>query len=303
VPVSATVSGLLPNTLYHYRLVVSNENGTVSSADRVLRTQLVDVTVNDKPAFASEISQFAATLNGTVNPGGGVASYRFLYGPTSSYGSSIPVPEGFTPVNYAEDPVNEQIAGLQAGTTYHYALQATNGGGTVTGPDQTFTTLPVPVPVVSTGSVSGVTRSEALLSGTIDPQGWNTSYRFEYGTNTAYGQSWPTIDVGLGAFEGAQPVSVTLPNLQPGTTYHYRLRATNGGGTSFGPDMTFTTATYPVSVIPEAPVLTAPLGFFNPEVANKTIAKKAKGKAKKKTAKKSKRKKKGKKASRRGRKR
>ena len=49
----------------------------------------------------------------------------------------------------------------------------------------------------------------------------------------------------MGALEGPQPVVVNVPNLLPGTTYHYRLVATNGGGTTYGPDMTFTTGEYP----------------------------------------------------------
>ncbi len=278
VSVTANVTGLLPDTLYYYRLVATNENGTSSTATRELRTQLVAVSVNDKPAFASEIGQFTATLNGTINPGGAVASYHFLYSPTSAYGLSIPIPEDFTPVNYADDAVSEQIAGLQPGTTYHFALQATNGGGTATGPDETFTTLPVPTPLVSTGGASAVTRGEALLSGAIDPQGWETGYRFEYGTTTAYGSSWPSVNVSLGAFQGAQPVSVTVLNLQPGTTYHYRLVASNPGGMSYGPDMTFTTEEYPVSVIQPTPLLTASLGFYNPETAKSKTTKKPKGK-------------------------
>jgi hypothetical protein len=285
VPVSASITGLVPDTLYHYRLTATNENGTKSTPDNVLFTLPVKATVNDHAAFASEVSQFAAKLNGTINPGNSITSYHFEYGTTTAYGASIPVPEGFTPVNYADDSVSEQIAGLQAGTTYHFRLVANNAGGVVPGPDETFTTASIVAPAVSTGGASGVSRGESLVSGTIDPHGWSTSYHFEYGTSTAYGSSWPSVDVNLGAFEGSQPVSVTIENLQPGTTYHYRLRATNGGGTSFGPDMAFTTAEYPVSVIQPTPVLGASLGFFFPKT--QTTHPKPKHKAKKKARKRS----------------
>jgi hypothetical protein len=268
VPVSATLAGLIPNTLYHYRLRATNENGTSTTPDNTFLSPPAPARVNDQTPYASEVSQFAATLHGTVNPGNGVSGYRFVYGPTSAYGSSIPVPEGTLPLNDVDDAVSQRLGGLQAGTTYHYALVATNVGGTVVGPDQTFTTLPVPPPSVGTEAASDVTRGEALLSGTIDPHGWETSYRFEYGTTTAYGFSWPTIDVSLGAFTGAQPVSVAVSNLQPGTTYHYRLVATDGGGTSYGTDMSFTTAEYPASVIQPTP-LVALVGFYDPEVAAK----------------------------------
>src|ERR1700723_1659522 len=62
----------------------------------------------------------------------------------------------------------------------------------------------------------------------------------------------------MGAISGPQPIIVELQNLQPGTVYHYRLLATNGGGNTYGSDMTLTTAEYPVSVIAQAPRLAGP---------------------------------------------
>jgi hypothetical protein len=113
--------------------------------------------------------------------------------------------------------------------------------------------MSIPAPTVGTGGASGVGVGGATLAGTVDPRGWDTQYLFEYGTGTGYGQSWPTIPVELGALEGAQPVIVNIPNPQllPGTTYHYRLVATSGGGTTYGPDMTLTTGSYPVEAILE----------------------------------------------------
>jgi hypothetical protein len=278
VEVDAGIEGLQSNAFYHYRLSVTNEYGTSTASDQLFRTTLTRATVTDRAAFAADVSQFAATLRGTINPGNATTSYHFVYGPTSAYGSSIPVPEGFTPSNDEDDAVSEQLAGLQAGTTYHFALIATNGAGTVTGPDETFTTAAVPAPLVSTGGASGVTRGEALLSGTIDPQGWATTYHFDYGTTTAYGSSWPTVDVSLGAFTGDQNVAVALQNLAPGTTYHYRLVASNPGGAGYGPDETFTTGEYPTSAIQEAPVLNMPGFVFPPANEGSKVVKTVKHK-------------------------
>jgi hypothetical protein len=149
-------------------------------------------------------------------------------------------------------PISQPVSGLQAGRTYHYRLVANGVAGTnVTGPDETFTTLPVPAPTALTGGASGVGVGSATLSGAIDPHGWDTTYLFEYGPSAAYGSSWPTIPVDMGALEGPQPVVVTVPSLLPGTTYHYRLVAISGGGAGYGPDMTFTTGEYPAQVIQE----------------------------------------------------
>jgi hypothetical protein len=221
-------------------------------AGEALATPPVAPTVDDQPAFASSVSQFAATLNGTINPGGLPTDYHFLYGPTSAYGSVAPVPDLYTPINSEDDRVAQHLSGLQPGTTYHFALLASNAAQTgVTGPDETFTTLAVPPPLASAGTASGVTQGAATLAGTVDTRGWDTTYRFDYGTTAEYGQRWPTIDTDMGALTGSQPVSVYVENLQPSTTYHFRLVATDAGGSQAGPDQTFTTTGYPPSIIQE----------------------------------------------------
>ncbi len=56
-------------------------------------------TVNDRPAFASNVSQFAATLNGTIDPEGIPTSYHFVYGTSTAYGSLAPFPDDYVPIN------------------------------------------------------------------------------------------------------------------------------------------------------------------------------------------------------------
>jgi hypothetical protein len=260
VSVTANLTGLLPGTVYHYRLSAGNANGTGTGADQTFRTP---AAVEDEPA--SNVTQFAAILNATVNPGPIPASYHFGYGTTSAYGSTAPIPDRFAAPGYLENKISQIISGLQPGTTYHYALVAADVAGTITGTDQTFTTPSVPAPEASTGSSNEISRSSAVVNGTVDPHGWDTSYQFQYGTSTAYGHSWPTVPAVMGAFTGSQPVTIELQQLQPNATYHYRLIATNSGGTSYGTDQRFTTSEYPQSVIQESSVSTANFGFVNPE--------------------------------------
>jgi DNA-binding beta-propeller fold protein YncE len=278
IAVSATVTGLLPGSEYHYRVAAANANGVDESVDQRLITG---------PALgggsASSVSQFAARLNATVEPGEVPTTYHFVYGTTTGYGSIAPVPDTGLPVARGEDAVSERVAGLRAGTTYHFAVVATSSAGTFIGPDETFTTPGIPVPGVSTGGVSGVSTGAAVLSGSIDPQGWDTTYYFQYGTTVSYGANWPTVPINMGALNGAQSVTIELQNLQPDTTYHYRLVASNGGGTSLGPDMTFTTGQYPVSAVAPVPVLNVSLGFFNPEVQASHAKTKKKPKPKKRS--------------------
>jgi glutamine amidotransferase-like uncharacterized protein len=102
------------------------------------------------------------------------------------------------------------------------------------------------VPSVATGSASSVTCNSATLNGTVNPQGLSTSYFFEYGTTASYGSATTEMDVGSGTEEVSASAGVTGLNEQ--TTYHFRLVATNSGGTSYGDDATFTTTTTPPTV-------------------------------------------------------
>ncbi len=121
--------------------------------------------------------------------------------------------------------------------TYHYRMLATNATGTTYGPDNTFTALgPL---IKSTSAPTEIGQSNANVTGTLNPEGVETYYYYQYGTSAEYGQSTPTASVGAGTAPVAAPA--TLVPLTPGVSYHYRLVAWNEGGTSYGQDQTFTT--------------------------------------------------------------
>jgi hypothetical protein len=101
-------------------------------------------------------------------------------------------------------------------------------------------------PAAITGPVSDVRATTATATGTVNPNGLATSWYFEYGTTTAYGSRTPTRSAGSGTQNVA--VAEALTGLTPGTTYHYRLVATNADGTSRGADGVFTTLSTPVAV-------------------------------------------------------
>jgi predicted lipoprotein with Yx(FWY)xxD motif len=79
------------------------------------------------------------------------------------------------------------------------------------------------------------------LKGTIYPYGLDSTYHFEYGTTTSYGTNVPIPDADAGASNGAVQVSQTVTNLQPNTTYHFRLVANNSDGPGASGDESFTT--------------------------------------------------------------
>jgi hypothetical protein len=99
---------------------------------------------------------------------------------------------------------------------------------------------------VTTGAATGVTAQSAVLHGSINTGGAAASWQFQYGTTTAYTFATPIRQLAPG--NATIPVAAVVSNLQPATTYHYRLVATTGAGTRYYPlvtvagvDLTFTT--------------------------------------------------------------
>jgi hypothetical protein len=176
-------------------------------------------------------------VNGTVNPNGLATTVCFQYGKTSSYGST-------TAVQNAESGAHEAtftaiITGLTPSAAYHYQIVATNANGTSHGEDQTFTT-PNPQPIATTGGATGTGNNGIILNGTVNPNGLATSPYFQYGLTAAYGKATDAQDAVAGTT--VKSFSATIKGLRRSTTYHYQIVATNGSGTTYGADQTFTTA-------------------------------------------------------------
>ncbi|MGO9972445.1 MAG: hypothetical protein ACLP01_06475 [Solirubrobacteraceae bacterium] len=91
---------------------------------------------------------------------------------------------------------------------------------------------------------STLTPTTSTLNGVVTPNGEPTTYTFQWGTSTAYSQqSQPATVTGT----APQLVADQVTGLQPGTTYHFQLQASNlDDGVSSGSDETFTT---PVAAI------------------------------------------------------
>jgi len=95
-------------------------------------------------------------------------------------------------------------------------------------------------PTATTSPATNVTATAATLTGSVDPNGTDTTYDFQYGTSTAYGQQTATQGPIKG--NGAKSVSAGITGLAPSTTYHYRVTATSSSGSTSGQDVSFTTA-------------------------------------------------------------
>jgi hypothetical protein len=113
-------------------------------------------------------------------------------------------------------------------------------------------TLPIASgPGVTTTGASGISTTAATLGGTVYPKGVSTNAYFQWGTTAAYGNTTAGQNVGAGTT--AVPISADLTGLACGTSYHFQAVASNGGGTGYGGDQSFSTAACPASFYTLAP--------------------------------------------------
>ncbi len=214
-------------------------NRTSTSGTIQIAPLPIPPTVTTEPA--SSVTQTSATLNATVNPKDEtVSDCHFEYGSTMLYGTSAPCSSlpgsGESPVAVS---AVLSMGSLSETTTYHYRITSTSVNGTSYGSDVAFTTLP-DAPAVVTEAASSVTQNSATLNATVNPEGASASCTFEYGTAEAYGSSAPCSSA-PGSGESPVLVAASLASLATNTTYHFRITATNSGGTSHGADQSFTT--------------------------------------------------------------
>ena len=154
-------------------------------------------------------------------------------------------PRRRSPAGHSESLVSAAISGLTPGTTYHFQLVVTDGlGNTTLGNDQSFTTgsLPHGGPLATTlpPAAGDPQPDNNVLVGSITTNGVPTTYFFQWGTTTAYGQQTPAHQLGSTAFPVLVWDTISTKGAGSKATLHYRLVATNEFGTSFGNDVAFT---------------------------------------------------------------
>ena len=277
-PESIQLTGLTPHTTYHYQLVAYNalcpffcppprQSAPGQSAEGldVMFTTLALPPVAVADASGGNISPNSATVTGSADLQGVAGSYHFEYGSSTAYDNSTAV--GTLGASVGGQAVNADISGLSPNTTYHYRLVVTNNDGTDYSADETFATYTT-APAVSTGQATSVGQSTATLGGSLDPQGADTSYWFQYGTTAYYSTNVPAPGADVGSGSGFQSVTQSIGGLTPGTTYHFRLVTNNAGGTSYGADQTFTTASAsPATATPTITTTTTPNATSPPKTA------------------------------------
>ncbi len=196
---------------------------------------------------ASVVSASNATLNGTVKPNGlDIRFYWFELGTKEPFEQSPH--QSYLYLGQKSSEVNAKITELASGTTYKYRLVTEDEGpepGLQEGAVKEFRTPGAPV--VTTEPASYVNTFEPQLNASVNPNGADTHYHFEYDTKEyktgegGHGTSVPVPSKDIGSEANAQAVSFTLKSLERNKTYYYRVVAENEAGTTDGSGKSFTT--------------------------------------------------------------
>jgi len=247
INVDADLNGLAPGTTYHYRVYATNSVGTTFGPDATFDTSapLPQVTTT----AASFVTTSTTSLNGTVNPNGLPTSVYFRWGTRTDDLANQTAAQ-----NVGSGSANvafwAELSALQPDTTYFFQAVAVNGSNVVPGSVLSFHTLPVK-PTVTTLPTTNVSVTNAVLPGTVNPNGSESVYFFEYGTNASFGAV--TVAQSAGAGTGAISVGATLSNLAAGQTYYYRAAASNTFGVSYGLAQSFSAGLPPPAASTLAP--------------------------------------------------
>ena|GEM_PF-4554667 len=188
----------------------------------------------------SDLQPHSVHLSSEVDPGSGPPAGSEAHFEWSDDGGTTWHSTPAQPLSGATT-IEADLTGLKLNLDYLVRARATNESAVNTTPSVPFST-PEVAPEVFTGFATDVTEDSAVLNGTVNPGGLQTTYYFEYGTTEAYGSKVPAgIEAVAGNGRDPRRFGRTITNLQPGTEYHFRIVAKSALGVSEGDDETFTT--------------------------------------------------------------
>ena len=170
VSVSNGLTGLTPDTTYHYRLVAGNAGGSSQGADRTFRTAAGPRAPSVSSVSATGVGPTGATLRANVTPNRLATTVRFEYGTSTSYGANTPDQD--LGAGGSRVAATAAVGALSPNTRYHYRAVATNAAGVTRGGDRTFTTSRTPTSVALTPSTTRpIWGSGLTIGGKVSGQG------------------------------------------------------------------------------------------------------------------------------------
>jgi DNA-binding beta-propeller fold protein YncE len=220
--VKQSITGLEQATTYHFRLVASNSGNATYGEDKTFATETIPApTVTT--GTAKSITWDTAVLTGTVTPNHfSPTTYYFEYGPTTTYGFKVPVPEAALK-SEAGESVSEMITGLVPSKIYHYRLVASNEGKLGNGKDKTLTTKASGFTAAFTSAFGSAGSEAGQLGGAqgdaVDPNGnvWvgdTANNRVdEFAASGAF-----KMALGWGVADGSEKLETCTTNCKAGLT-------------------------------------------------------------------------------------
>lgn len=190
---------------------------------------------------ASKFQATAVEVHGTANPDSvDTTACKFEYG-TTNFSRSVPCDQGNVLSGSGAQEVTATISGLVAGTVYHYRLTVENANGKVVGRSRQF--VPSAIPSSRGAYITEVHADSARIHAEVSAGGAPATYAVEYGTRPCSADACSsTAPIEFGSSTGFVAVSTKLEGLEAGTTYYYRIVASNQSGPyTSSEDGTFTT--------------------------------------------------------------
>jgi len=240
---STTLASLSPDTTYHYHLTSTDASGNSAlSSDETFTTSAL-------PQIQAQVQSQASTvvISGIELASIGTSTVTIAWTtdlPSDSqveYGDSDNLGSLTTLSSTPTTSHSVTITGLTPNTNYIFRVKSKPLGATVatvSGNDE-FNTLTHSIPVVAGPNIlsvssGGITTTGATITWSTDKA---ATSQVEYGISSGYGVL-STENTTL-----ATSHSVTLAELEPSSTYHFRVASTDEvSNITFSEDYTFTTS-------------------------------------------------------------
>ena len=238
---SVRVETLSERTLYHVRAYAVAANGTVYYGNDVqLQTTHQIHLPQASGVSVSQVKVTGATLRASVtNDGdGNISDAGFVYATTPNPS----VANNKVSCGVQTDAYSSTLQNLQENTIYYVRAYVTNEAGTNYGEETSFTTLEIKQAALSAVTLTAFSHKSATFSAKVEQlnNGTLTEVGFVYSTSPEPGLTNHKVACGTDTSFSGRTTSLTA-----NTTYYVRAYATNEKGTTFSPQLTFTTKPEP----------------------------------------------------------
>ncbi len=243
---SSGITGLIPGTVYFYKVYATNAGGTTYGSQQSFTTATPVLTATPLTAFgATCINTTTAENLFTINSAG-LTSSNVVVGPKTGYVFSTTATGSYSP----------SLSLTQPGGPYSQAIYVKfspvavqNYGGSIPVSGGGANTINVSVSgsgintaaSVTTGIATVISHDIATLEGSVTGIGCSqvSDYGITYSGISGFVSNYGTKVSGSNI--SGNDYSVTLNSLVPATTYYYKAYATNNGGTAYGSEKIFST--------------------------------------------------------------